>query len=240
VKVSDFRSNDPVQQHLKDQFKSISRFGRTVIYVPKRTDQRPPNTEIVRLEEFAKTAYAFLEDPIAFSGSTSFLFDDSDSGGHNRVFGDGTQKWEKMPDDEFKLRASIYWLGQEYGVRAKEDRTNESDPDTRAALERKWVMIFVARKVLEHYFPNTEWEMQLRKAFRGEWHLGEGDRGKWFLRVYGEARAGVVMAYKNSRKINPNFVHRNWMRSRDTPNSISEILHEVVLSTKEPIGPMPS
>ena len=184
--------------------------------------------------------YAFLEDPIAFSGSTSFLFDDSESGGYNYVFGDGTQKWEKMPEDAFKLRASIYWLGQVFGMRAKEDRENETDPDTRAALERKWVMIYAARKVLEHYFPNGEWENHLRKAFRGEWKLGEGERGKWFLRLYGEARAGVVMAYKNSRRVNPNFVHRNWMRNRETPKSISEILHEVVLTTKENIGPIPN
>lgn len=209
-------------------------------YVPKRTDQRPQNVELVRLEEFAKTVYSFLQNPVAFSGSTSFLFDDTDAGGYNDVFGDGVAKWEKMPEDEFKLRAAIYWLAQEFGPRAKLDRSKETDPDTRAALERKWVMIFAARKVMEHYFPNDTWKAQLRKTYRGEWRLGEGDRGKWFLRIYGEARAGVVTAYKNSRRIDPLFVHRNWMRNKETPGSIAEILREVVLSTKDHIGPLPN
>ena len=239
VKVSDFRSNDRVQLLLKDQFKEISRFGKPVSYVPKRTDYRPPNCEIVRLEEFSKSVYAFLEDPVAFSGSTSFLFDDSEGGGYNRIFGDGDQKWEKMPNDEFRLRASIYWLAQEFGERAKTDRETEVDADTRSALERKWMIVYSARKVLENYFPNELWKDQLRKAYRGEWRFGEGDRGKWFLRLYGEARSGVVLAYKNSRLVNPTFVHRNWMRSKDTPPAVAQILKEVILVTKDPIGPLP-
>jgi AIPR protein len=44
VKVSDFRSNDTVQEHLKEQFNKIVYRGRQVAYVPKRTD-RPPKTQ---------------------------------------------------------------------------------------------------------------------------------------------------------------------------------------------------
>ncbi len=141
VKVSDFRSNDLVQEHLKEQFKKISYRGRHVIYVPKRTDSPPKNAELVRLEEFAKTIYAFLEDPISFSGATAFLFDDV-NGGYNKIFGDGNAKWEIMPEDEFRLRAAIYWLAKEFGERMRNDRAVETDPDVRAALERKWVLMY--------------------------------------------------------------------------------------------------
>src|SRR5262249_39304122 len=91
VKVSDFRSNDSVQEYLKEQFKKLSYRGRPVAYIPKRTDRPPKNAELVRLEEFAKAVYAFLEDPVGFSGATAFLFDDI-NGGYNKIFGDGEAK----------------------------------------------------------------------------------------------------------------------------------------------------
>ena len=52
IKISDFRSNDPVQSALSDQFKQIVRNGRRVAYLPKRTDKKPANHEVVGLEEF--------------------------------------------------------------------------------------------------------------------------------------------------------------------------------------------
>jgi hypothetical protein len=54
IKISDFRSNDSIQDELRSQFSSINRSGRKVAYLPKRTDKIPPQTEIVRMEEFAK------------------------------------------------------------------------------------------------------------------------------------------------------------------------------------------
>ena len=66
IKVSDFRSNDPVQMGLKEQFSKIRYRGKQVDYQPKRTDRSVRNAEVVRLEEFAKTVYAFLEDPNRF------------------------------------------------------------------------------------------------------------------------------------------------------------------------------
>jgi hypothetical protein len=41
IKISDFRSNDPVQDALRDQFGGLVRGGRKVAYLPKRTDRIP-------------------------------------------------------------------------------------------------------------------------------------------------------------------------------------------------------
>jgi hypothetical protein len=112
IKVSDFRSNDPVQLSLKDQFGKLKYDGKQVSYQPKRTDRKIRNSEVVRFEEFAKTIFAFLVDPISFAGATSFLFDDQ-GGGYRSIFGDGTKIWEKMPEDEFRLRASYLLVVQQ-------------------------------------------------------------------------------------------------------------------------------
>lgn len=235
IKVSDFRSNDPVQKHLKEQFASIRYQGKPVEYQAKRTDRVIRGAEVVRLEEFAKSIYAFLVDPTSFSGATAFLFDDQ-NGGYNAIFGDGSSAWEKMPEEEFRLRASIYWLAQKFANRLKEDRASETDPDVKAALERKWMLMFAARKVLELYFPNEAWKEQLARAYKGDWELGEAARGMALLRIYSYAKAGVVMAYKNAKANDRAFVHRNWMRGKDTPGQIATVLKDVIMIMKEPIA----
>ena len=144
IKLSDFRSNDQVQLALSDQFKHIVRNGRKVAYLPKRTDKVPANHEIIRLEEFTKSVYAFLYGPTEFTASTSFLFDDSEKGGYAAVFGDGTRVWERMPEDEFEMRAAMYWIAQAFGEKLRETRENTADFDARAALERKWLLIYAA------------------------------------------------------------------------------------------------
>ena len=237
IKVSDFRSNDPVQMSLRDQFAKLKYEGKQVHYQPKRTDKKIRNSEVVRFEEFAKTIFAFLVDPVSFSGATSFLFDDQ-GGGYRSIFGDGTKIWETMPEEEFRVRAAIYWLTQKFTKQMKSDRLQEQDADVRAAMERKWMLMYASRKVFEHYYQDR-WRAQLAKAYRGDWELGIGTRGKIFLQIYKDAKAGVVMAYKNTKRNNPGFVHRNWMRSKDTPKQISEILTDVVLIVRDPIQDVP-
>ena len=240
IKDSDFRSNDSVQQHLKEQFSKIWRRGRQVAYMPKRTDIVPKNAETVRLEEFAKSVYAFLSDPTSFSGATAFLFNDDATGGYNLIFGDGESKWEKMPEAEFRVRAAIYWLAQEFGAHMKQDRANEVDPDSRAALERKWMLLFAVRKVFEHYFPDDAWKQELQKLYKGDWELGAEAKGELLLRIYRDAKAGLTTAYKTSKKYDPAFVHRNWMRSKNTPSQISDTLNTLVLVNRDPIDSIPA
>ena len=186
------------------------------------------------MEEYSKAVYAFLYDPTAFSGSSTFLFNDDKTGGYLKVFGDGASVWEKMPEDEFRLRASIYWISQEFGLYLSVVRDKEEDPDARSALERKWLLVYSAGVVLKYiYKKNDSWKEQLRKLYRGEWSLNTNDkRGASLLRIFNIAKSGVVQSYKNSKHINPNFNHRNWMRSKNTPAEIKSFLENVVLPTQ--------
>ena len=231
VKISDFRSNDDVQVNLAQQFKGIKRRGKNVIYIAKRTDRIPPNSEVIRMEEFAKSIYSFLYDPTAFSGSSTFLFNDEKNGGYLRVFGDENSLWEKMPDEEFRLRASIYWISQEFAAYLKAVRDLEEDPDARSSLERKWLLIYAASVVVKYiYKKNDNWKNQLRKLYRGNWALKQDDKqGEILLVIFNTAKAGVVQTYKNSKLYNKEFNHRNWMRSRNTPGDIKNILETLVL-----------
>ena len=200
-----------------------------MVYVPKRTDKIPPNSEALKLEEFAKSVYAFLYDPTDFSGASSFLFNTEKSGGYVKVFGDGTKIWERMPEDEFRLRAAAYWLAQEFARQLKTDRDQEVDPDTRAALERKWLLVYAAGCVYREKFGEAVWKDKVKQLYRGDWRLDDDGKGKSVFEVWKAAKAGVVTAYKNSKRHNKNFVHRNWMRSKDTPTDILDALKTMVL-----------
>jgi hypothetical protein len=230
VKISDFRSNDSVQNALKEQFGRVSRRGKKVIYLAKRTDKSPTNTEVVRLEELSKSVYAFLYEFVSFSGSTSVLFDDSATGGYVKVFGDGQAIWDRMPEDEFRLRAAIYWISTEVSSYLRQTRMTEDDIVIRSALEWKWTVVYAFSVVVRAVYGN-EWKQQLSRLYHGDWTIGEGKQGEAVLSIYRGARSGVIMAYKNAQKHDKDFVHRKWMRGRNTPSEIEEVLKDPILPT---------
>jgi hypothetical protein len=239
IKLSDFRSNDPVQSALSEQFRQIVRSGRKVVYLPKRTDKVPANHEVVRLEEFAKSVYAFLYGPTEFTASTSFLFDDSEKGGYAAVFGDGIRVWERMPEDEFEMRTAMYWIAQEFGSQLRATREETQDFDARAALERKWLLIYAASCCFQYYYKN-EWKSQLRKLYRGDWTVKGSDKKSQILdKVFRASVAGVTTAYKNERNNNKTFEHRRWIRSKETPTRIRTVLNDIVLPLQPPLEDIP-
>jgi AIPR protein len=241
VKISDFRSNDRVQANVKKQFAAMHRKGKKVVYVAKRTDRAGANTEVIKLEEYAKSVYTFLYDYVPFSGSTSFLFDDEATGGYNKVFGDGKLVWDEMPENEFRLRAAISWIAQEVTTYLRNTRSSEPDPDARAALERKWPLIF-AVSVVARYCYGEQWTSQVERLYRGDWTMEETDKkGQVVLQLYSAARSGLIMAYKNAKtNAKENFVHRNWMRGKDTPTEIRGVLESTLLPLIPKIGQIPS
>ena len=222
IKVSDFRSNDPIQTDLFERFKSYKRFGQKILYIPKRMDDRTPNAVRIKLEEFSKTIYSFLGDPFKFAATTSFLFDTTESGGYRIIFGDGQQTWESMPQEEFELRSAVWWMGTEFARRLKDERAKESDSIAKNALERKWWVIYAARLVLEANY-GDKFRSILSRHYKGGWVFREKPVGEAFEELYKRARQGVVSTYRQAAK-QSDFSHRNWMRN---PNSAGDLAEEI-------------
>lgn len=232
IKASDFRSNDPIQDDIARKFAKVRRDGRQIDYQAKRTDVRKRNSIVIRMEEFAKVVYSFVCDPVRFSGSTSFLFDDGASGGYVAVFGDGKLVWDVMPEKEFKLRSAIWWLGYAFGEQLKADRQVRPDPLERAALERKWWVIFAARLILQRSFGTEAYVDELIKTYKGDWRLGADPVGKWFEHLYTKARDAVSYEYCRAARTTPGFVHRNWMRS---PSSVDDLKAYIKTALFDPL-----
>jgi hypothetical protein len=162
------------------------------------------------------------------------LFSADAEGGYAKIFGDGVKVWQRMPEEDFQLRAGIYWLSQEFASLLKVVRETEEDPDARAALERKWLLIYAASSVAKFHY-KKDWQAQIRKLHKGDWTISDDKKGAVVKKMFERAKMGLVLAYRNSKKSNPNFVHRNWMRGKGTPDEITDFL-QTVLPTLPDLG----
>ena len=222
IKASDFRSNDSIQNDLVSKFSKIKINGQPVEYVNKRTDiRKKKDSKIIRMEEFAKAVYSFLCDPISFSGSVSYLFDIDRSGGYSKVFGDGSEPYNKMPEAEFKLRAAIWWIAESFMSKLKVDRKKLVKPEERQALERKWILIYTSRLILERIYGGDDYRDSVSKLYKGQW-IGTGNKQEeWIDRIYTAAKNSVLYVYSEDYEKNKEeFNHRNWMRSSETPKKL--------------------
>ena len=222
VKASDFRSNDEIHTNLGHQFGELSRRGKKVQYIPKRTYFLNSKTHHpIKLEEFAKTIYSFIENPVDFSSSTSILFDDSEKGGYLKIFGDGKNVYTRLDRDTFKYLAGIWWLGEDFAAQLESDREKLTDITERAALERKWFVFFSAMVIVQDKLKDDAKKFFMRN-YKGDITFGVGESGKKNQELYVKAKTLLISAYRNSME-NQTFNHRNWQRSIKAVNSIRNI-----------------
>jgi len=231
IKNSDFRSNDPIQIDLERHFDELKKVElKTIKYVRKRTLSFSSTKYItVKFEDFAKVIHAFLWDPISFSSSIKYLFGTEANEGYTKVFGDGNKVFEFFSKDEFKLNASIWWLGNGILDRIKEDNEifkedikNPSLDDKKKkdiqimqrALQGKWFVIYAARLLLERNFPD-DFKLLISKYYKQPWKYESKKIKDWYEDLYKLSRDVVVELYV-SDMTKPNFLHRNWLREHST------------------------
>jgi len=218
VKISDFRSNDAIQIDIQKKFASINLPGTTknVTYLRKRTDEVGKRTnEIIKFEDFCKALHAYMIDPIEFSSSTSYLFDEK--GGYSKIFGDGKKVDDYILDDEFEKRAAIWWLVKAFSEQIIKDR-KEADEITKNALQGRWLIIYASRILLERFLGDPY--KPISKHYKSGWIFGKGKVGLWYSELYETAKQSVIYLYKNDQQNLKGFLHRNWLRSHTTAEKI--------------------
>jgi hypothetical protein len=220
VKISDFRSNDSIQIDLQNRFQKINLPNTTknVLYLRKRTDEIKRTHEVIKFEEFCKAMHAFIIDPYSFSSSTSYLFDDSLKGGYIKIFGDGINVYDSFSQEQFEQRAAIWWLVKNFSDKIEQDKKNENDLSVKNALQARWMIISASRYILERNF-NDPYK-PISKHYKSGWVLGNGKIGEWYLNLYKLSKDSVIYLYTNDRNESEGFLHRNWLRSKNTADKI--------------------
>jgi len=225
IKISDFRSNDPVQKDLRAKFARISVGARTCDYKNKRRREADGNKFAIGMEEFAKTVHTFMHGPDDMSGGTRFLFDASSKGGYQRVFGEPVSH---MTDEHFELGAGIYFLCHEVETVWKIRRAADSDEGTTSpALERRWLVYYSVGELLRMIYAKTGGDLNADLRYLSnpnKWmNLPKGHTKSAIEELFDLASTAMKQAYGKVCKAS-DFRHRNWFRNSQTLVDIREEL----------------
>ena len=216
ISVSDFRSNDPVQQDLASKFGELKRAGIYYWYKNKRSREKRDRVPI-EMEEFAKTVHAFRFGPHDMWGGTARLFDTGKDGRYAFVFGDGDAVWGTVPDDEFQLLAGIWFACEEIRAQWKKEKERRAkDEIAGKALERRYMVYYAVGELLRMIYSDdlSVLNDHLRKLGKPKWTERDGHEKAVLQELTKLAFSGLVKAYETASR-SSEFRHRNWFRDRD-------------------------
>jgi hypothetical protein len=238
VKISDFRSNDPVQKDLARKFEGVVRGGKTYWYKNKRSREARDRVIPINLEELAKSIHAFRFGPDDIWGGTKYMFEVGPKGGYDKVFGEPISH---LTEDEFKLLAGTYFMCEEIRSLWEEEKHNarEKDENLNPALERRWIVYYTVGDLLRLSYKSEEelLDNDIRKLARPLWLDQPENPAKACLsELFEIAKVSLIRTYEGSAKAE-NFRHRNWFRSEATLTDIRNTLSSIPIfrGTKNPL-----
>jgi hypothetical protein len=230
IKISDFRSNDPVQKDLARKFEEVVRSGKKYWYKNKRSRESNENRIPINLEEFAKTIHAFRYGPDDMSGGTRYLFDISAKGGYSKVFGDPVSN---LSHTEFALLAGTYFVCEFIRDKWEADRVlhRETKTPLHPSLERRWMVYFVVAELLRLAYAKSKSPLDLdtdiaRLSKPGWLDDTENATKSCLQELYEIGTTALTQAY-NSRSQAETFRHRNWFRVEHTLEDIRQSLSPI-------------
>jgi hypothetical protein len=221
IKISDFRSNDPVQKDLRNKFSRISIGAKACDYKNKRRREPDGNRFPIGMEDFAKTIHSFMFGPDDMSGGTRYLFDTSPKGGYLKIFGEPVSS---LSENHFEQLAGTYFLCHEIEARWKVMRQSEEDEETASpALERRWIVFYTVGELLRMTYGtrHLDLEADLRFLSKPNKWMTVKDSSTYSAveELLSLASTALIQAY-NKVCDQPNFKHRNWFRNEKTLQDI--------------------
>ena len=217
IKVSDFRSNDPVQKDLHRRFAELNLHGKQYVYKNKRSREAIGNKIAIGMEDLAKTIHAFRYGPDDMCGGTRYLFDDSAKGGYVRVFGEPVSH---LADEQFRLVSGTYFVCDEVQTLWKQKREFESSEGRSAlGLERRWMIYYAVGELLRLIYRvrDRDLDSDIRKLYKpNDWMgCGKNKTTEALAELFKLASTAINKVYAHASK-DPDFRHRNWFRDGNT------------------------
>jgi hypothetical protein len=226
TKFADTRSRDAFHKSL-EKFFGRERFrGKQVEYRPKRirkTASKEKTIYKIYLEDFCKTLYAFLDNPVHFTSDSSFLFSiEPKSSGYLKLFGKEDGKLPPRLSNAICAKyAAIWWICDYVRHELVEDRKklrksdNRQDKADHQALERAYFVFSAMRNLLE----KSGSIEKLPQYSSPKWREAEaGARLKKIKAYYEKAKWTVIQSHREAMKDQRS--HRSWLSSTDTLRSI--------------------
>jgi hypothetical protein len=224
VKISDFRSNDPIQIALAKKFGSLSRGGRQYWYKNKRSSDTNPRKISIGMEELTKALHAFRFGPHDSYGGSSYLFGTGKEEGYVRIFGENGVAFETLTDEKFSYIAGIWFITEKSRDLLKKeiqqflaDKDEEEQGQIRHALEQRWMVYSVIGELLRKRYLIAKRNLMedVAKLSKPIWLDEAGGPSAALKKYVKTACEFLIRNYINGAK-SPSFVHRNWFRDKKT------------------------
>jgi hypothetical protein len=223
IKISDFRSNDRVQQSIRQHFDELNAVdGKRFLYVHKRIDSQSITSGKIpiRMEEFLKTLHSFLYGPDDVFGGTSYMFSSTKDDGYWKLFGDSGGIVPTLDKRQFRRLAGV-WFVCNYAKsvwKAKKESGGESQAPW---LERRWMFFFALGTLLKLEKGSEGLDNYLIRMGSGEWtRKNEGREEKEVIEQVTKKAFYVLKKSYEKEGDRTAAGHRNWFRDRKTLESI--------------------
>jgi len=236
IKISDFRSNDPIQISLSNKFARVSRGGKKYWYKNKRTGEQKPNSLAISLDEFTKTLHAFKFGPADMFGGTRYLYELSREGGYPKIFGDGSEVWDNIDSAAFKDLSGTWFLCEAARARWKNNRKeipeNFDDAEQKklvnSALERRYLVYYAVGALIRERArkSNLDSDADIAKLSKPNW-LDCNEKYLQRVNDLTDSACEILIRVYRSAQQDSDFVHRNWFRS---PGTLDQIRTEIKTS----------
>jgi hypothetical protein len=219
IKISDFRSNDRVQQSIRQHFDELNAVdGKRFLYVHKRIDSQsiPSGRAPIRMEEFLKTVHSFLHGPDDVFGGTSYMFSSAKDDGYWRLFGDASGIVPTLDRRQFFRFAGIWFLCN-YAKSVWKAKKDSGDESSAPWLERRWMFFYALGTILNLEKGCPERDEYLIRLGSGEWtRRNEGQAEK--TEIEHVSKKAFYILKKSYEKDGERTAsgHRNWFRDRKT------------------------
>ena len=217
VKISDFRSNDPVQKGLAQKFQGLVRGGKTYWYKNKRSREARDRVIPISFEELAKAVHAFRFGPDDVWGGTKYMFEVGPKGGYEKIFGEPVSH---LDENDFKLLAGTYFACEEIRSLWEDEKKKlqANDDSLHPGLERRWMVYYTVAELLRLSYTGDEGGLgdDIRKLSKPQWlDESENDSKACLIELYSIATSALRQTYDIDAR-SEDFRHRNWFRSEGT------------------------
>ena len=225
IKLSDFRSNDPVQLQLADHWEKESRSGKKFWYKNKRQGDPKAQRIPIGMEEFTKAVFAFRHGPSDLHGGSSYLFDAGPNGGYGRVFGDVTLEgratvWDSLTKERFRLLAGTWYVCEQIVAALAREKIKLGESAAKGPLERRWLVFFTVGELLRTAYASQRSPDDLVRDLMhlgnsAEWVYASSPESKR-VTAYAEAACSLLVEDYEEEEGKTGWSHRNWTRSEKT------------------------
>jgi hypothetical protein len=224
MKLSDFRSNDPVQISLVNYVNELPAYkGRKYTYRNKRTQPGDRNRIPIKMDDFCRAVYAYQFGPTDCFGGQAHLYDTSKDGGYVKLFG---KDLEAMSQSEFERLFGIWLLTSHVSDLLRReippsDQADELDKVRANALERKYLVLFALGEVIREVCRTGQVDETVALHMFGKPRWQDDEKKTAFVdEAFSLACDLVVQAYQLAQVKEATFVHRNFFRDPETLVSI--------------------